>query len=522
MRKAFFPKMAAAFCAVLAACCMTACGQKSVSLDNESIANIAPPVEGEDIAILTLKDYGDVKIKLFPDETSKGAENFRTLIENGYYDELIFHRVVKNFVIQGGDPTGTGMGGKDCWDDASGFAQTISPNLYHFTGAVAYATAADHLNNSQFYIVTGEPITEDYFAMLAGTYGKSFSESVQKLYYSLGGTPFLDGDYEVFGQVFDGMEHCLAIQEVAVDTQDKPTSSVVIEKAVMAKYDGSGAHYVDCNGNFVNLNSESKEKPASESKTTVAPTNEESQSETTTAASKAEPAEPIAMPAAAVNISEPAEGEDIAVLTIKDYGDVKIRLFPEETSKGSENFRKLIENGYYDSLIFHRVVKNFVIQGGDPTGTGMGGKDCWDDENGFAQTISPNLYHFTGAVPYATAADHLNNSQFYIVTGEPITEDYFAMLAGNFGKSFSESVQKLYYSLGGTPFLDGDYEVFGQVFDGMEHCLAAQEAEVDGNDKPLTDIVIEKAVIVPYDGSGVHFVDSNGQTVAVTKADAES
>lgn len=248
MQKSFLRRFAAAaVCGALSFGVLTACEQKQVTLDGEEVLNFQAPAADEEVAVITIKDYGDVKIRLFPDECPKGVENFKTLIQNGYYDELIFHRVVDNFVIQGGDPTGSGSGGDDCWK-SGGFEQTISPKLRHFVGAVAYAVAAqDKLNNSQFYIVTGEQINEDYIRNMEQNYGKAFTPAVKNLYYIYGGQPFLDDGYEVFGQVFDGLEYCLDVQKVPVNGSSKPLSSVVIEKAQIVKYDGT-VDYRNCQG----------------------------------------------------------------------------------------------------------------------------------------------------------------------------------------------------------------------------------------------------------------------------------
>lgn len=248
MRKAFMLKTAVllAACAV-AACVLAGCERKKVVLDQISTANFTEPQIGDEIVVLTIRDYGDVTIRLFPEESPTGVENFKTLVERGYYDELIFHRVIKDFVIQGGDPKGDTTGGDDCWGNG-GFVQTISPNLCHFTGAVAYVTASDKLNKSQFYIVTGAKVTEDDFALLKDKYGKTFSDPVKELYYKWGGQPYLDNDYEVFGQVIGGMDICLAIQNVETNSNDKPKSQVVIEKAVVTTYQG-GAQYVNWEGN---------------------------------------------------------------------------------------------------------------------------------------------------------------------------------------------------------------------------------------------------------------------------------
>ncbi len=247
MRKHFWTKVVAAtLCCAMTLPTFCACN-KEVTLENEGIVNFTEPQQGEEIVVLTIKDYGDVKIKLFPEETSKGVENFKKLVESGFYDELIFHRVVDGFVIQGGDPKGNGTGGEDAWG-GNGFAQTLSGNLQHYVGAVAYAIGGDKLNKSQFYIVTGEEINEDYMKLMESTYGKAFSDTVKKMYYQFGGQPYLDGGYEIFGQVFDGLEHCLAIQKVQVNGDSKPLSAIVIEKAVVTEYDGSGVNWLNSKG----------------------------------------------------------------------------------------------------------------------------------------------------------------------------------------------------------------------------------------------------------------------------------
>ncbi len=233
-------------CAVLCAGGLIACGHKEVSLEDETISNFDAPQQGEKIVELTIKDYGTVKIKLFPDETPQGVENFTKLVEQGFYDELIFHRVIDGFMIQGGDPKGDGTGGKDAFD-GNGFQQTISPNLHHVAGAVAYAIGGDKLNKSQFYIVTGEQQNKDSFQLLEQQ-GLKFSEDVKELYYTWGGYPYLDNGYEIFGQVFDGLEYCLEIAKVPTNSSDKPKTPVVIEKAQVVEYDGTPPKWLTWEG----------------------------------------------------------------------------------------------------------------------------------------------------------------------------------------------------------------------------------------------------------------------------------
>lgn len=231
-----------------AVCTLSACEQKQVELDEVKILNYTLPEEGEEIAVFTVRDYGDVRIRLFPDETPDGVENFKELIRQGFYDELIFHRVTDGFMVQTGDPKGDGTGGRDAWNSENGFPQNISNSLCHVPGAVAYAIGSDKMNKSQFFIVTGEAATDDTFDFLADQFGRVFGKAFKDLYKQVGGYPFLDNDYEIFGQVFDGMEYVLDIQKVPTDSNDKPRSQVVIEKAEIVPYDGSAPNWLTWDG----------------------------------------------------------------------------------------------------------------------------------------------------------------------------------------------------------------------------------------------------------------------------------
>lgn len=214
-------------CSVILIFTLTGCERKYVMLDDVDILNYTAPVQNEEIAVISIKDYGDIKIKLFPEQCPKGVENFKRLItEKNYYDGVAFHRIINGFMIQSGDPTGTGAGGESIWNE--GFSQEISSGLRHFSGAVSYATADDKLNGSQFFIVTGQ-IGFD-FSEIAGQ-GYYFPANVAKTYNEKGGYPSLDGKYEVFGQVFEGMDICFKIAEVPTDENDRPVQDIIIEKA---------------------------------------------------------------------------------------------------------------------------------------------------------------------------------------------------------------------------------------------------------------------------------------------------
>lgn len=202
------------------------------------------------------------------------------------------------------------------------------------------------------------------------------------------------------------------------------------------------------------------------------------------------------------NFEMPEIGEKIAVITVKDYGDIKIKLFPEVASKGVENFTGLADMGYYDELIFHRIISNFMIQGGDPKGNGTGGKSIWGDQ--FDGGIPEGLYHFSGAVAYANSGStSTDGSQFYIVnTPEGYLQNTCEELMQYDPSTYSwpQNVVEMYNEKGGTPFLDGSYTVFGQVFEGLDIVRELGNVETDENDKPLKQVQMESVKIVDYEG----------------------
>ena len=202
------------------------------------------------------------------------------------------------------------------------------------------------------------------------------------------------------------------------------------------------------------------------------------------------------------NFILPEVGEKIAVINVKDYGTIKIKLFPEDAEKGVENFVGLAEMGYYDELIFHRIIPNFMNQGGDPKGNGTGGKSIWGEE--FEGGTDENLYHFTGAVAYANSgATSTNGSQFYIVNTPDGFMEYSCeeLMASDPSYYWPANVIEKYNEVGGVPFLDGGYTVFGQIFEGMDVVRAMAAVETDENDKPLTQVMMESVEIIEYTGN---------------------
>ncbi|WP_413490702.1 peptidylprolyl isomerase [Brochothrix thermosphacta] len=178
------------------------------------------------------------------------------------------------------------------------------------------------------------------------------------------------------------------------------------------------------------------------------------------------------------------KGQPVATIETTE-GTVKIKLFPKEAPKAVENFVTHAKDGYYDDLLFHRVIDNFMIQSGDPKGDGTGGESIW--KKPFKNEISNNLYHFRGALAMANAGPDTNGSQFYIVQNKFLT----AAEIKNDSIQYTNSVKEAYEKLKGVPSLDGSYTVFGQTIEGLDIVDKIAETEVGANDKPEKDIKIK-------------------------------
>lgn len=184
------------------------------------------PQKGEQIAILKT-NMGDIKVKLFPQYAPKTVENFTTHAQNGYYNGLIFHRVIKDFMIQGGDPKGTGTGGESIWGGS--FKDEFTKELHNLKGALSMANAGPNTNGSQFFIVQASKVSDDMIEQLQSASEELFPDEFVKEYETLGGTPWLDYHHTVFGQVFEGMDTVDKIADVKVDYfQNKPLTDVII------------------------------------------------------------------------------------------------------------------------------------------------------------------------------------------------------------------------------------------------------------------------------------------------------
>lgn len=203
-----------------------------------------------------------------------------------------------------------------------------------------------------------------------------------------------------------------------------------------------------------------------------------------------------ALEKAAKQMEEPNEGDQIAIFHIKDYGDIKVKFFENVAPKAVENFVTHSKEGYYNGVIFHRVIEEFMIQGGDPQGTGFGGESIWG--KGFEEELSLDALPYRGALCMASSGTGTSSlgSQFYIVQA-----NYRSQME-NYMKSYGlENFIEAYKKYGGD-LADlvgyGQYTTFGQVIDGMDVVDKIAKVETNSKDKPLTDVVIESIEITTY------------------------
>lgn len=220
---------------------------------NDVVLQSLPPEEGDEVAVIHT-DLGDITVMFYPEEAPKAVENFKTLAKAGEYDGVSFHRVIENFMIQGGDTNGEG--GESCW--GTPFEDEISAKLHFFRGTLAMANSGPNTNGSQFFIVQEKDVNETYMQALEQsrdgeeelgmqlsdgqfhTLKEIFSENVMAYYRENGGAVHLEyafgSPYTIFGQVIDGMDVVDAIAAVEVDENDKPLEDVCIQSITFEEY----------------------------------------------------------------------------------------------------------------------------------------------------------------------------------------------------------------------------------------------------------------------------------------------
>lgn len=191
------------------------------------------------------------------------------------------------------------------------------------------------------------------------------------------------------------------------------------------------------------------------------------------------------------------------VLLQTDYGNMKILLY-EETPLHRENFIKLVKSGFYDGLLFHRVINGFMIQGGDPESRNAQ-PSAMLGNGGPGYTIPaefvPKYFHKKGVIAAAREGDNVNpmkessGSQFYIVQGRIYNEAIMQKIAAQINKTFSAEQIKAYGTIGGSPWLDNDYTVFGEVVEGLDVIDKIAAVKCGPNDRPVEDVKMTMKII---------------------------
>lgn len=217
---------------------MSACSSKMAKIESTS------PTETKEIKQETIKEtltmvlistnYGDMKAVLY-DETPLHRDNFIKLVKEGYYNGTLFHRVIDGFMIQGGDPNSkTAKPNQQLGQGGPGYTipAEFKQSLIHKKGALAAARMGDNVNpqkassGSQFYIAQGKRYTSDELNMLSARMGRQFNQTQKDAYTNIGGVPFLDYEYTVFGEVIEGLEVIDKIAKVQKDRFDRPVEDV--------------------------------------------------------------------------------------------------------------------------------------------------------------------------------------------------------------------------------------------------------------------------------------------------------
>lgn len=194
-----------------------------------------------------------------------------------------------------------------------------------------------------------------------------------------------------------------------------------------------------------------------------------------------------------------AEEKKVCISTV--YGDIKIKLY-DETPQHRDNFVKLAGLKYFDGCLFHRVIKQFMIQGGDPDSKtadstailGNGGPAYTIP----AEIMSSKCFHKKGALGAArdnNPAKASSGSQFYIVQGRTFTEAELDNLSQRTEKTYSAEQRKVYTTIGGAPHLDGDYTVFGEVYEGLNVVDSIANIKTGMYDRPEKDVKMTIKVI---------------------------
>lgn len=362
---------------------------KDTSKESSVAEDIAPEYDGELLSgkhhvNIVIKDKGTIAVELDADVAPITVTNFVNLAKDGFYDGVVFHRIIDGFMMQGGDPTGTGNGGAEENIKGEFASNGVANSLSHTRGAISMARATDpNSASSQFFIVH-----ED--------------------------SPHLDGDYACFGYVTDGMD---IVDDICKNTKGGdyngiiPTGNRPVIETIEVVDDTT-------------TSAKDTEETTVEETETIQESTEEAEEEQETEVTE--------------TTEELLSGKHHVNIVVKDMGTIAVELDADVAPITVTNFINLSKEGFYDGLTFHRIIDGFMMQGGDPTGTGYGGSDK-NIKGEFSQNgIENNLSHTRGAISMARALDMDGaNSQFFIMQQD-------------------------------ATYLDGGYACFGYVTDGMD------------------------------------------------------
>lgn len=193
--------------------------------------------------------------------------------------------------------------------------------------------------------------------------------------------------------------------------------------------------------------------------------------------------------------------KDTLVELSTEYGTMKLKLY-KETPLHRANFLKLVGEGFYDSLLFHRVIRDFMIQGGDPQSKNAApGQMLGSGDVGYKipAEIVPGLFHKKGVLAAARDGNPQKASsgcQFYIVQGKPMTEAEITMAEQRTGMKMSEEQKKAYTTVGGSPWLDQNYTVFGEVVEGIDVIDKIAAVKTAPGDRPVQDVRMKMKIVI--------------------------
>ncbi len=444
--------------------------------------------EVTDFIVIRVNNYGDIVVAMRSDIAPKTAENFKKLVSEGFYTDIIFHRVIKGFMIQGGGMYASGAD-KDAASIVGEFtANGFENNLTHVKGVISMArTSVPNSASSQFFLMHEV-------------------------------SPHLDGQYAGFGYILAGLDVVDAIASCKVNnpssSSPSPVEDIVIKEAFFVKpIEGTGiastTEYKPCEhtyGDWVDEIPATCTKSGTQKRTCTQCANTQTKvspiiqheyegsfctlcgdynftsdvateggvlDTSATGAGECIDMEAVAEQIGAYNVTNFIKSEtatDFVAIRIKGYGSIVLALRGDVAPATVENFKALVSEGFYKDIIIHRVVKNFMIQGGYKTSDGItktSDKIVGEFElNGHTN----NLSHIAGVISMARATTYDSaSSQFFIMHAD-----------------YAE--------------LDKNYAAFGYVLAGMDVVDAIAKCEVDNPysqiPAPVEDVVIEDMFFV--------------------------